>query len=111
MGVIFVLWRPQNAKNRTEIVSFAVFWPPKAENNLEALVTIFLFKIWVFCVWPLEATKCEKPYSVDPKILSLDLKIVSFAIFWPPEAENNILTLCQFIFVTGTLKWFTMITA
>ena len=81
MGVIFVLWRPQNAKNRTEIVSFAVFWPPKAENNLEALVTIFLFKIWVFCVWPLEATKCEKPYSVDPKILSLDLKLVSFAIF------------------------------
>ena len=61
--------------------------------------------------WPLEAKKREKPYSVDPKILSLDLKIVSFAIFWPPEAENNILTLCQFIFVTGTLKWFTMITA
>ena len=43
--------------------------------------------------WPPEATKREKSYSLDWKILCLDLKIVSFVIFWPPEAENNILAL------------------
>ena len=42
-------------------------------------------------IWPLETTKREKPYSEDPKIFCLDLKIVSIAIFRPPEAENDIL--------------------
>ena len=41
--------------------------------------------------WPLETTKREKPYYEDPKIFCLDLKIVSIAIFRPPEAENDIL--------------------
>ena len=36
--------------------------------------------------WPLEAKKREKPYSVDPKILS-------FAVFWPPEAKYDLLVL------------------
>ena len=36
--------------------------------------------------WPLEAKKRKKPYSVDPKILS-------FAVFWPPEAKYDLLAL------------------
>ena len=48
--------------------------------------------------WFLEGTKCEKPYSVDLKMFCLDLKIVSFAIFWPQEAENDILA-------SYTKKW------
>ena len=39
------------------------------------------------------SSKHEKSYSVDPKILSLDLKIVLFVVFRPPGAKYDLLAL------------------
>ena len=44
-----------------------------------------------FGLWRLQNAK--KPYSLDSKILCLDLKIVSFASFRPPQDKNDILAL------------------
>ena len=73
-------------------LSLAVFWPPEAKYYLLTSNTKKSFQNQVFLCfmkrghfWPQEATKCEKPYSGDSKILS-------FSFFRPPEAKNDLLT-------------------
>ena len=62
-----------------------------AEVKSRALYTKNLFKVICLCFmerghfWPLEATKCKKPYSGKPKIF--------FFRFRPPEAKNDLFTL------------------
>ena len=62
-----------------------------AEVKSRALYTKNLFKVIFLCFmerghfWPLEATKCKKPYSGKPKIF--------FFRFRPPEAKNDLFTL------------------
>ena len=66
-------------------LSFAIFWPSEAKNTKKNFQNqSFLCFMKRGPSWPLEATKCKKKtYSGDPKILS-------FSVFWPPEAKNNL---------------------
>ena len=54
------------------------------KNSFQNQVFLCFMKRGLF--WSLEATKREKSYFGDPKILS-------FSVFRPPEAENDLLAL------------------